>query len=161
MIEHQLNSESLTVLVVELDHKHTSAGLPATLLDRKLEAVPTLWAELRDKIGCSAMYGTTSFALLMTNCDLDAGLAAAQRIQQAARDAKNSTTLWELPFTLSLGLADAHTGDDWISIIKRAEASLHAATAQGGNSIFVQRDAKSRPIRFEDAIDHATALAQS
>ncbi|HEX5756480.1 MAG TPA: GGDEF domain-containing protein [Arenimonas sp.] len=74
-----------------------------------------------------ARYGGEEFAALLPGSDGDDGLQVAARINRLFREEQ-----WPLrPVTVSIGVAEAHPGDDAASLIARADAALYAAKHGG------------------------------
>lgn len=74
-----------------------------------------------------ARYGGEEFAALLPGSDGEDGLQVAARINRLFRNEH-----WPLrPVTVSIGVAEAHPGDDAASLIARADAALYAAKHGG------------------------------
>jgi diguanylate cyclase (GGDEF)-like protein len=74
-----------------------------------------------------ARYGGEEFAALLPNTDATAGLQIAERML-----GQFHSEHWPLrPVTVSIGVAEAHAGDDPDRLIARADAALYAAKHAG------------------------------
>ena len=95
-----------------------------------------LTAELRE-IDVAGRLGGEEFAVLLPETDLEGALVAAGRIRRAAEDDELVLSdAVRVRFTASLGVA-SHEGDAAEGLLRRADAALYQAKAEGKNRVSV------------------------
>jgi diguanylate cyclase (GGDEF)-like protein len=135
----QRTERPLSVLLIDLDNLkviNDTNGHAAG--DEALIAfVRQSRAELRP-LDYLARIGGDEFAILMPETDLSGAVTVAERLQAKIHtDPENSA---RAKVTFSAGAAALQPGDSLKTLIKRADAALYEAKAQGRNRIAVQRE---------------------
>ena len=130
------SERALSVVMADLDHfKSINDNHGHIVGDRILKDVATRMesgARACDVIG---RYGGEEFILVLDNAALDVAYALAERIRtRVAADPVHKGSI-DLQVTLSLGVAQARSGDNAESLISRADTALYAAKKAGRNCV--------------------------
>lgn len=137
-LQNMLETEigPLSVLFVDLDHfkrLNDHAGHQAG--DQALVAlVRTLRLELRehDVLG---RYGGEEFMVLLPGQSLSQALGVAERLLEAVRNRRLAISA-DLPgLTISIGAAEAQTGESMPQLLKRADQAMYAAKHNGRDQV--------------------------
>ncbi|MDH3551520.1 MAG: diguanylate cyclase [Gammaproteobacteria bacterium] len=127
---------SLSVVMADVDHfKSINDNHGHIVGDRILKDVATRMesgARTCDVIG---RYGGEEFILVLDDAALDLASVLAERIRtRVAADPIHRGSI-DLQVTLSLGVAQARSGDNAESLISRADTALYAAKKAGRNCV--------------------------
>lgn len=82
----------------------------------------------RDHLG---RYGGDEFLLVLPNTSVSVALGVTERLNKAVSDRTSYGST--MPLTLSIGLTEAITDDDAVTLIARADKALYQAKADGRN----------------------------
>lgn len=130
------SGRALCVVMADLDHfKRINDSHGHLIGDRILEDVARRMesgARTTDVLG---RYGGEEFILIFDDATLEAASALADRIRaKVAADPVRKGSV-SLQVTLSLGVAEARSGDSVESLLARADAALYAAKDAGRNCV--------------------------
>ncbi len=142
VIDAEEQSSALSILMVDIDHFKKFNDTHGHLVgDQVLKLVSrTLMENLKGK-DCVARYGGEEFVIVLPQTKL----MDAQRVADALRTSisqkkivrrDNNTTLGQV--TVSIGVAQYHSGEMMSHFLKRADAGLYIAKAAGRNRVVVQ-----------------------
>jgi diguanylate cyclase len=95
-----------------------------------------------DQIG---HYGAETFAMLLPDTSPARATGVAERLRKAIADCRLPVDGTELRFSISLGGAEATTGDDSAQLLIRAQKALDAANRAGGNCTYFHNGQWSEP----------------
>ncbi len=121
-------SGDFCVALVDIDHfkaYNDTYGHPAG--DELLRAAGAAWAEQLRLQDLMARFGGEEFALLLPDCDRDAGAAIAERVRSSA----------PAGVTASAGVACRRPGEGAASLVERADQALYAAKDGGRDRLVV------------------------
>lgn len=120
--------ESFCLVMLDLDFfKSYNDGFGHLAGDDALRITAQLLRDALRPGDMPARYGGEEFSVLLPGSDGATGLQVAARINAVFRQKR-----WPLrPVTVSIGVAEAHPGDDAASLIERADAALYAAKHAG------------------------------
>lgn len=104
--------------------------------------------------GCAARFGGEEFILAVPVADLAAGQRVAEALRKALAAAPVLHGGCEVPVTGSFGIAVQGAGEDVDAVIRRADAALYHAKAEGRNRVMCapQEQARCLPV---PALEHA------
>lgn len=97
----------------------------------------------------AARYGGEEFAVLLPNTGLADAFTVAERVRTAVPDTHVFYEGNELSRTVSVGVASVLLGDDFESVVKRADGALYLSKRNGRNQTTTQDDLMSaaKPAR--------------
>lgn len=141
------NSSPLCCLALDIDRfKAVNDSFGHTVGDRVIQEVgKTLVASLR-AADIAGRYGGDEFFVGMLRCDLDQGLAVAEKIRDAIEQQCNTAfrDITGLRVTVSIGIAALRDGDDDLAdLIDRADGALYDAKANGRNRVATARSRRA------------------
>jgi diguanylate cyclase (GGDEF)-like protein len=135
------NGQPLCCMMLDVDHfKQINDGFGHAAGDVVLrDMTQHIKAQLRAS-DVMARYGGEEFAVLLTQTEIGAGLAIAERIRQKVADARFAAAGGTmLAATLSVGLAmldrTRHAGSSGANLIAEADAALYRAKNSGRNRV--------------------------
>jgi diguanylate cyclase len=96
-----------------------------------------------DLIGC---YAPGCFALLLPTAELVNAIRLGERLREGFSQYNASAGDNQPNLTLSVGVVQIMEKDDFISVLKRAEAALDAADRRGGNRSYYHDGERCAPI---------------
>ncbi|SFN38466.1 diguanylate cyclase (GGDEF) domain-containing protein [Nitrosospira briensis] len=85
-------------------------------------------------------FGGEEFVIVMMNTDLALGEAIAERIREGVMKAPFHVKQYNIPVTLSLGVAMLRQGENKESLLERADAAMYEAKRSGRNRVVVASD---------------------
>ncbi len=97
--------------------------------------------------------------LMLPGVELAAALGIAERMRQTVADRELSIEPGASNITVSLGVACAVDGDDFMILLRRAEAALAAANRAGGNSTFLHDGERAVSTSSVSKAFHALATS--
>jgi diguanylate cyclase (GGDEF)-like protein/PAS domain S-box-containing protein len=135
----QRNSSAMACLALDIDRfKVVNDNFGHTIGDRVIEVVgKALLASLRPA-DIAGRYGGDEFFVGMLDCDLDEGIAVAEKIRRTVEDRCRAdfAHVAGLAITVSVGVAALCDGDEELGdLIDRADGALYRAKADGRNRI--------------------------
>jgi len=129
----QGTGQGLAIAVLDVDHFKMINDLHGHAEgDQVLVALADMLKAQFAGRGMAARYGGEEFVMLFTECTLDLARLQCELIRQSV-----STLPVGLPFTVSIGVAEAMAGDSSEQMFKRADAALYAAKRGGRNRVVV------------------------
>jgi diguanylate cyclase (GGDEF)-like protein len=99
---------------------------------RRIAAILRESIRITDIVG---RYGGDEFTLILTDTDLQGGVALAERLREAAASCPWSLIAPGLSVTLSMGVAELGSGGDVQSLIAAADARLYDAKRAGRDRV--------------------------
>ncbi len=127
----------LTAIMLDIDHfKRVNDTHGHGAGDEVLRTLARRCQECLRKVDILGRYGGEEFSILLPESGLEAGLLAAERLQQCIAGAPMQTTAGPLAVTISLGVApDSPNLPDLEALLDRADAALYAAKRAGRNRV--------------------------
>ncbi|MEK1907606.1 MAG: GGDEF domain-containing protein [Pseudomonas sp.] len=142
LLEQALSNEpqGLALVMLDIDYfKQFNDQYGHPLGDRVLQHVGQLMRDLLPARGIAARYGGEEFCVILRDCfDIASASAFAEQLRlkiQALRVKVRSTDKVLDSITASFGLALAEPGDDFESLVTRADDALYQAKRNGRNQI--------------------------
>ena len=124
-----------SVIMVDLDHfKAVNDTFGHTAGDRVLAEVAQVLLESSREMDLAGRYGGEEFVVVLPNTSLEQAASIAERIRAEIQGRNWGAEIGIPALTASLGVADPCSGDDWDSLISRADAALHDAKQHGGTA---------------------------
>jgi diguanylate cyclase (GGDEF)-like protein/PAS domain S-box-containing protein len=129
-----------SVIMVDLDHfKAVNDTFGHTAGDRVLAEVAQVLLESSREMDLAGRYGGEEFVVVLPNTSLEQAASIAERIRAEIQGRNWGAEIGIPALTASLGVADSCPGDDWDSLISRADAALYDAKQHGRNRAHVAR----------------------
>ena len=128
----------LTLLMADLDHfKNVNDTYGHQQGDIILKGTASIIHQNIRGFDIPSRYGGEEFAIILTETDIDAADAIAERLRKKIEDSIYKTDNKTIKVTISIGLAqfDHNIDKNAIDLIKRADTFLYSAKAQGRNRI--------------------------
>ncbi|MBB2497305.1 GGDEF domain-containing protein [Aquipseudomonas ullengensis] len=142
LLEQALSNDpqGLALVMLDIDHfKQFNDQYGHPLGDRVLQHVGQLMRDLLPARGIAARYGGEEFCVILRDCfDIASASAFAEQLRlklQALRIKVRSTDKVLDSITASFGLALAEPGDNFESLVTRADDALYQAKRNGRNQI--------------------------
>jgi len=141
--------EAVTVLIVDIDHfKRVNDAHGHPVGDLVLRAVAQmLGARLRD-IDCIARYGGEEFVIVLRRCGLQRGRRVAEALRHNVASAEIETGVGIVPVTVSIGVAQWGTGEQFSEVIRRADRTLYRAKHGGRDRVEIDANDLLNPLYF-------------
>jgi diguanylate cyclase (GGDEF)-like protein len=140
----QETGRPLSLLMVDVDYFKMYNDQNGHIAgDFALIEISRIFNVLTRKSDIVARYGGEEFSLILPNMGPEEAFTAASKIRKTVEDYRfpNEQNLPGRRLTVSLGVATAN-GDvpDYLTLIKRADAALYGAKAQGKNKVVKSGD---------------------
>ncbi|HLL19937.1 MAG TPA: GGDEF domain-containing protein, partial [Rubrivivax sp.] len=133
MQKAQGTGQGLAIAILDVDHFKMINDLHGHAEgDQVLVALADMLKAQFAGRGMAARYGGEEFVMLFTECTLDLARLQCELIRQSV-----SMLPVGLPFTVSIGVAEARPGDSSEQMFKRADAALYAAKRGGRDRVVV------------------------
>jgi diguanylate cyclase len=87
--------------------------------------------------------------IVLPEADEAAARAGAERLRHAVETAEFSAQHRRIPLRISIGVAVVDDGDDFASILRRADQAMYAAKRGGRNRVVGPADLVTRPVVVE------------
>ncbi|MDH0895104.1 MULTISPECIES: GGDEF domain-containing protein [unclassified Pseudomonas] len=134
------DTKGLALVMLDIDHfKQFNDQYGHPLGDRVLQHVGQLLRDLLPARGVAARYGGEEFCIILKDCfDLETAGEFAEQLRQKIRALRvkvRSTDKVLDTITASFGLALAETGDNFDSLVTRADDALYQAKRNGRDQI--------------------------
>lgn len=141
------HKRSLALLLVDADHfKRVNDVYGHEAGDEALQLISaTLHCELRgeDLLG---RLGGEEFVVVLPDADETAARASAERLRHAVEAAEFSAQHRRIPLSISVGVAVIDDGDDFASLLRRADQAMYAAKRAGRNCVVGPAELGTRPV---------------
>jgi diguanylate cyclase (GGDEF)-like protein len=141
---------SLALLLLDADHfKRVNDVYGHEVGDEALQLIAaTLQFELRseDLLG---RLGGEEFVVVLPEADEAAARIGAERLRQAVEAAEFSAQHRRIPLRVSIGVAIVDDGDDFASMLRRADQAMYAAKRAGRNRVVGPAELGARPVLVE------------
>lgn len=149
LAEHMENARAkntpLSLVMADIDHfKRVNDHFGHLIGDEVLKYFAHLLAKHVRGSDLTARYGGEEFAMVLLNTTADTAAMIVERIRTEMEKAKLMVTESNKPLgtiTASFGIAEYCVGDDWDSLVKRADTNLYAAKNSGRNRIIADQKA--------------------
>lgn len=148
LAEWQRGGVTFSIILAEISHDAQgtdNGGHQAhdVLMPRGLVQLATTLVREMDLVG---EYTTNSFSVLLPFAELSDAASVAERLREELLQ-YHPSGCGQLPrFALSLGVVQVRQGDDFLSLLKRAEAALDQAECVGGNQTYYHDGERCIPI---------------
>lgn len=136
------HGNALSVIMLDIDYfkrindnyGHLTGDLVLRMLARRV---------LDHTRGCDIVfrYGGEEFTIVLSNTDIHGASLLAERIRAAVAAAPITHNDFDIPVTVSLGVATLEGGDTALNLIHRADAALYEAKSAGRNQVKIQTGA--------------------
>ncbi|MBT6158097.1 MAG: GGDEF domain-containing protein [Planctomycetaceae bacterium] len=137
LAQQQRQGTPLSLLIIDIDKfKSFNDCFGHVLGDKVLKRVAEMLLEVTRRMDTVARLGGDEFVVLLPDCPLDAATETAERCRSAIAESPLSHEGREHAPTVSIGVCEAQSDDDSISLIKRADSALYAAKDAGRNCCF-------------------------
>ncbi len=137
---HKRNNQPLSIVMIDIDHfKSVNDTYGHATGDVVLGQVAKVVRAGVRKYDLAARFGGEEFLVLMPNSDLVMTEQTAERIRIAVESQiLVDSTLGRMAITVSLGVATVRPGEDTEALLRRADAALYRAKADGRNRVAVE-----------------------
>jgi diguanylate cyclase (GGDEF)-like protein len=144
---------ALALLILDLDYfKRVNDTFGHRIGDVVLVAVAqALVQSVRDGVDLVGRLGGEEFAVLLTRCDEEAALRAAESIRAAIEAERISTPVGPIGLTVSVGCAPLAAGENISGALQKADEALYAAKRAGRNRVAACMSGNVRPDPCERA----------
>jgi diguanylate cyclase (GGDEF)-like protein len=143
----QRHRRGLAVLLIDADHfKRVNDVHGHAIGDAALQLIAaTLQCALRaeDLLG---RLGGEEFVVLLPDAGETAACASAERLRAAVERGEFSTAQCAIPLHISVGVAVFRSGDDFASLLRRADQAMYAAKRSGRNRVIGPSDLPDGPV---------------
>jgi diguanylate cyclase (GGDEF)-like protein len=122
-----------TLALIDCDHfKEVNDRASHVAGDRVLQRIAAVLKAASRRTDLAARFGGDEFAIVFADASLDDARSVCERIRSVVeRHADDGAP----PVTISIGLAEAVAGDSAEMVLKRADAALYRAKAEGRNRV--------------------------
>ena len=144
----QRHGRPLALLLIDADHfKQINDGYGHSVGDQALQLLTaTLRRTLRNE-DLFGRLGGEEFVAVLPESDIAAALVSAERARQAVEaSALQLPDGGVLPLRVSIGVAGLQPGDDFASLLRRADAAMYVAKEAGRNCVRAAADATPAPL---------------
>ena len=129
-----------SIIMVDLDRfKAVNDSFGHSAGDRVLAEVSDVLLESSRKMDLAGRHGGEEFMVVLPNTSLEQAATIAERIRAEIEGRNWGASIGISALTASLGVAASCPGDDWDSLISRADAALYEAKEHGRNRVYVSR----------------------
>ena len=135
---HRYN-RPFSLIIFDIDHfKLVNDGFGHSIGDRCLrQVIQNIRPILREK-DILARYGGDEFVILLPEIQGDQCADVAEKVRRAIEEIEFTVRGQKLPLTISVGAAEARSGDDEVeSILDRADQALYRSKREGRNRVNV------------------------
>ena len=137
MAEWKRGGPTLSLVLVEIDHfENLTRTFGAKLRDLLIASLArVVFAGVRE-MDMVAYYSPSCLGFLLPNAQIADAVRVAERIREAANNVTFNLGGTVLGYTVSVGLIEAGSADDMVTLFRKAEAALEAGHQHGGNCLF-------------------------
>ncbi len=148
--ERQRRGIPMTIAMFDLDHfKKLNDHWGHMTGDYVLRGVARILTDTVREMDLVARYGGEEFAIIFPATGASVALNAAKRICTTMRSIRFRVDTSEHRVTLSAGVAEAQSGEDAASLVKRSDVALYASKEGGRNCIHFHDGAECQPVAIE------------
>jgi diguanylate cyclase (GGDEF)-like protein len=134
LADHEATGFSLCIAVIDIDHfKAINDGYGHDAGDTVLRHFADICRERVRAQDVLGRMGGEEFLLILPGAGADDASHVVDRIRHDHPLARLIEEGIDLPYTFSAGIAEAQSGDDRSSILRRADRALYAAKGEGRN----------------------------
>jgi diguanylate cyclase (GGDEF)-like protein len=140
----------LAVLLIDADHfKRINDVYGHEVGDHALQLISaTLQCALREE-DLVGRLGGEEFVAVLPDADESAARAGAERLRRAVELAEFRAEHRPVSLRVSIGVATIGPGDDFASLLRRADQAMYAAKRSGRNRVIGPADLARRPVVVE------------
>jgi diguanylate cyclase (GGDEF)-like protein len=144
------HKRSLGLLLLDADHfKRINDVYGHEVGDEALQMIAaTLQFALREE-DLVGRLGGEEFVVVLPDADEAAARAGAERLRHAIETAEFSAQHRPIPLRVSIGVAVIDDGDDFASLLRRADQAMYAAKRAGRNRVVGPAELGIRPVVVE------------
>lgn len=146
----QRHARGLAVLLIDADHfKRINDAHGHAVGDEALQRIAaTLQCTLRteDLLG---RLGGEEFVVVMPDTDEAAARTGAERLRHAVEQVQFSVQQGTVALRISIGVALIGPGDDFASLLRRADQAMYTAKRSGRNRVIGPADLVAHPVVIE------------
>ncbi len=141
------HKRSLGLLLLDADHfKRINDVYGHEVGDEALQMIAaTLQFALREE-DLVGRLGGEEFVIVLPEADEAAACAGAERLRHAIETAEFSAQHRLIPLRVSIGVAIIDDGDDFASLLRRADQAMYAAKRAGRNRVVGPAELGARPV---------------
>ena len=141
---------SLAVVLVDADHfKRINDVYGHEVGDEALQLIAaTLQCALRGE-DLFGRLGGEEFVIVMPDADETAARAGAERVRHAVEQVELIARHRRVPLRISIGVAVIDEGDDFASLLRRADQAMYAAKRGGRNRVIGPSELAKYPVVVE------------
>lgn len=141
--EFQRRRAGFAVMILDVDHfKRLNDRHGHLAGDHVLRRLAELLQASIDPKALAARIGGEEFAVVLPDCTAAEASRAAERIREAVAAEPLRFDDETLRTTISIGIATVRTGDDPVSLVRRADEALYAAKRSGRNCAFLNDEGR-------------------
>ncbi len=134
--EFARSNESLCVAICDLDHfKKVNDELGHLVGDRALESFAQMLHRVGRETDIHIRFGGEEFVIVMPKTNLQQALVSIDRLKAATASHEFDGIPWQQ--TVSVGLTEIKHGDNYDSLLARADSFVYEAKSRGRNQIVV------------------------
>lgn len=127
-----------SVLMFDIDHfKQVNDRFGHAAGDQVLYQAAQLCLNNSRATDLVGRYGGEEFVILLTETNLQATSAIAERLRQGIMDARFHTNAGNINITVSIGVCEANPKDTLTKLIEKADAALYKAKNSGRNRVII------------------------
>lgn len=145
--EWKRKSVTFCLMMIDIDHfkqLNDRHGHPTG--DHALRDVAEVLGGVIREMDMVARIGGEEFSVILPSTSSRDAMRSTERIRLAVASEKFAIDQTELPLTVSIGLTVVRSGDDAISLVKRADEALYCAKRAGRNCGFYHNGRECRRI---------------
>lgn len=147
-----------TLLMIDVDHfKAFNDAHGHVVGDEALKHVANVIRSQARETDLVARFGGEEFAIVFTGAPMNAVKRRAEKTRASIGSSPLVIDGQELRISASAGLAELREGDDENALIKRADAALYAAKANGRNRLYF--DDGNQPLPFDPRAEQLRSQA--
>ena len=128
-------SSSMSLAIFDLDYlKQINDGRGHLAGDQLLQSIAILVRGLIRKNDVLARWGGDEFVILFSDCGLDTAARLMEKIRERVVTSLSDES-YEVPVSISAGVAEYRAGDSYHSLLARADNNLYQAKKHGRNCV--------------------------
>lgn len=135
---YERHNTSLSVAMLDLDHfkkvNDTCGHLAGDYVLTQFAKLIRTKTRIEDVV---ARYGGEEFVISFPNTSLNGARTASEHIRKAVENNEFIFDGIRIPVTVSIGLSTVEQGDDFESLLSKADKALYQAKSSGRNQVFL------------------------
>jgi len=162
LAEWNRKRNSFCLMMIDVDHfKSLNDRYGHPVGDQVLRVLAGVLRETAREMDLIARIGGEEFAAILPSTSAQDGRQATARIREAVATTSGHTDRGELKVTVSLGRSVVQAGDDYTTIIRRADEALYASKRAGRNCGHFHNGLTCEPTLWNAGTSLATAASNS